>query len=234
MAYTQMPEHIAIIMDGNRRWAKKRFLPAGLGHKSGAKALEKLVEETNRLGLRYLTVYAFSTENWKRDSEEIKGLMSLLREYFDQNFGIKDEQNIKITVIGDRTLLDADIQDKVKQLEAKTQKNTGLHFVIALSYGGRDEILRATKKLLNQAIKTNLDINAIDETYFRRYLDTYGIPDPDLLIRTGGEQRMSNFLLWQLSYTEMYFTDVLWPDFSMADLEIAIAEYAKRTKRLGG
>ena len=229
-----MPRHIAIIMDGNRRWAKKRFLPASAGHRAGAKALENLVDEANLLGLKFLTVYAFSTENWKREAEEIKGLMSMLRDYFDKNFGIKDEQNIKITVIGDRTLLDQDIIEKISRIEDKTKDNTGLNFIIALSYGGRDEIIRATKKLVTQVIKTNMDIAMIDEAYFIRYLDTYKVPDPDLLIRTGGEQRLSNFLLWQLSYTEMFFTDTLWPDYNIDELTTAISEYNNRTKRFGG
>ena len=234
MAYEIMPRHIAIIMDGNRRWAKKRLLPSSLGHKSGAKALEKLVEDANELGLEFLTVYAFSTENWKRDTDEIKGLMSLLREYFDKNFGIRDEQNIRISFIGDRTLLDADIIEKLSKIEAQTKNHTGLHFVIALSYGSRDEIIRATQKMITQVIKTNVDVSSIDETYFRRYLDTADIPDPDLLIRTGGETRLSNFLLWQCSYTELYFSDRLWPDFTIADLKEAVASYNSRSKRFGG
>lgn len=229
-----MPRHIAIIMDGNRRWAKKRLLPSALGHKSGAKALEKLVEEANELGLEYLTVYAFSTENWKREKDEIQGLMALLRDYFDRNFGIRSEQNIKISFIGDRTLLDADIINRLKNIEAQTQHHTGLHFIIALSYGSRDEIIRATQKLIKHVIQTHADIDAIDETYFRRYLDTSTIPDPDLLIRTGGEKRLSNFLLWQASYTELYFSDKLWPDFTISDLKASVDAYNNRSKRFGG
>lgn len=229
-----LPNHIAIIMDGNRRWAKKRMLPKAAGHRAGAKALETLAQEANELGLKYLSVYAFSTENWNRDKEEVNGLMSLLREYIDSYLKETNKQNIRVKVIGNRAVLAKDLQQKIKNIEDQTANNTGLTLVIAISYGGRDEILRAAKELTKQVIKTGLDINTIDETHFERYLDTYGLPDPELLIRTSGEMRLSNFMLWQLAYTEIYFTDTLWPDFTMTDLTTAVQDFNQRMRRHGG
>ena len=229
-----LPSHISIIMDGNRRWAKKRFLPASAGHKQGAKALEVLADEANKIGLKYLSVYAFSTENWKRDKTEVEDLMKLLREYLKRYFTEKHNRNLKLTVIGDRQLLDKDINQKIKEIELKTLNNKGTNLIIALNYGGKDEIVRATKKLLSQVIKTGIDINTITEQHFEKYLDTYGIPDPQLLIRTGGEMRLSNYMLWQTSYTELYFVDTLWPDFTIKSLLQAINWFNGRSRHFGG
>lgn len=230
-----IPNHIAIIMDGNRRWAKKRMLPQNAGHKAGAKKLEDLSQAADKLGLKYLTVYAFSTENWQRDSEEINGLFALMRDYLDKYFAEKDERNMRLLVIGDRSVLEKDLVEKIEKIEKETKHKTGLTLVIAISYGGRDEIIRAVKKMTIQAIKTNKNIDEIDEQYFNRYLDTgsLGIPDPELLIRTSGELRISNFLLWQIAYTELYVTDTLWPDFTIEHMKVAIAEYNKRVIKLG-
>jgi len=221
-------------MDGNGRWAKKRLLPRSAGHRAGAKALEALIDKVNDMGLQYLSVYAFSTENWKRDKGEIDNIMSLLREYMDDYLSKTDNRNVKLKVIGDKTRLDKDLQHKINKIENHTKEKTGLNLIIALNYGGRDEIIRATKNMLNQAIKTGLDLDKIDETYFERFLDTYHIPDPDLLIRTSGEIRLSNFYLWQAAYTEIYSTDVLWPDFNISHLEKAVEVYNGRTRRFGG
>ncbi|MCL1996687.1 MAG: polyprenyl diphosphate synthase [Defluviitaleaceae bacterium] len=239
-----LPSHIAIVMDGNRRWAKKRMLPKAAGHRAGAKALENLTKEANKLGLKYLTVYAFSTENWKRDSEEVSGLMSILREYIDNYLKGADRENMRLKIIGDRAALDYDIQQKIKDLENQTKENSGLTLIIAISYGGRDEILRAIKKLVKTEIKDSINaieaidaidtIDTIEATHFERYLDTYQIPDPELLIRTSGEMRLSNFMLWQLAYTEIYFTETLWPDFTIEDLTVAIDDFNQRTRRHGG
>ncbi|MCL1936412.1 MAG: isoprenyl transferase [Defluviitaleaceae bacterium] len=228
-----LPKHIAIIMDGNRRWAKKRFLPKNAGHKAGATALENLVLEAEKIGLKYLTVYAFSTENWNREAEEVSGLMKLLHNYLDKYIDEAKNKNISLRVIGNKDALDKDLQEKIKKTQKTTEGKTGLALNIAISYGGRNEILRASKKLINQAIKTGINIEDIDENYFERHLDTYGIPDPELLIRTSGETRLSNFLLWQLAYTEIYFTDTLWPDFTIKHLLTAVDFYNKRTKNLG-
>lgn len=229
-----LPSHISIIMDGNRRWAKKRLLPKVAGHRAGAKALENLVNDANEIGLKYLSVYAFSTENWNREQEEVNSLMSLLREYIDDYLKNTKKNNVILKVIGNKKNLETDLQQKINKIEKETKNNTGLTLVIAISYGGRDEIIRATKKLIIQAIKAGIDIESIDESHFERYLDTYGIPSPELLIRTSGEMRLSNFLLWQIPYTEMYFTDTLWPDFTINDLLIAVSEFNKRVRHFGG
>lgn len=232
--YTNFPEHISIIMDGNGRWAKKRLLPRSAGHKAGAKALENLVDACQAENLKYLSVYAFSTENWRREKEEVQYLMNILREYIKRYINDANKNNIKITVIGDHSILDADLQEKINYIQNTTANKTGLHLVIALSYGGRDEIIRAIKKLSKQVIKSNINIDTIDEKFFERYLDTYNIPDPELLIRTSGEQRISNFLLWQTAYTEMYYTDKFWPDFTIEDLRDAVSKFQKRDRRFGG
>ena len=230
-----LPNHIAIIMDGNRRWAKKRMLPQHAGHKAGANALETLSEAADALGLNYLTVYAFSTENWQRDQEEVTGLMNLMRDYLDKYFSEPKQRNMRLLIIGDRAALAQDLIEKIEKIEHATQNNTGLTLIIAINYGGRDEIVRATKKLLRQVIKTGHNIDDIDEAYFARHLDisSHSIPDPELLIRTSGELRLSNFLLWQLAYTELYITDTLWPDFTIEHMKQAISEYNKRIRKLG-
>jgi len=231
---TNFPDHISIIMDGNGRWAKKRFLPRSAGHKAGAKALENLVEACQKENLKYLSVYAFSTENWKREKDEVHYLMNILREYIKKYINDVSKNDTKITVIGDHSILDEDLQEKIDYIQNMTENKKGLHLVIALSYGGRDEIIRAIKKLSKQVIKSNINIDNIDEKFFERYLDTHNIPDPELLIRTSGEQRISNFLLWQTAYTEMYYTDKLWPDFTIEDLRDAVSKFQKRDRRFGG
>lgn len=221
-------------MDGNGRWANKRILPRSAGHKAGAQTLKKLVKNCEKEGLRYLSVYAFSTENWKREKEEVEYLMKLLREYIENYIRDTNKNNVKLSVIGDRSALDKDLQDKINHVENITKEKQGLHLVIGLNYGGRDEIIRAIKKLSTQVIKSNINLDTLDESLFERYLDTYDIPDPELLIRTSGEQRISNFLLWQTAYTEMYYTDKLWPDFTIEDLREAVSIFQKRERRFGG
>ena len=229
-----MPAHIAIIMDGNGRWAAKRFLPKKAGHKAGADALERLIRFSGSIGLKHMTVYAFSTENWKRSHEEVQGIMDLLREYLGRFKDRSKLENIRIDAIGDLSRLDADIQKDIAAIEKDTAENTGTNLHIALNYGGRDDIIRAARALSEDVKKDRLRISDITETLFSGYLDTKGIPDPELLIRTSGELRISNFLLWQLAYAEMYFPDKLWPDFSEADLTDAIYSYCKRERRFGG
>ena len=225
--------HIAIIMDGNGRWAKKRGLPVNAGHRAGAKALRKVAPEVEKLGVRYLTVYAFSTENWSRPPSEVEGLMHLLREYLQQYIDDAKKNNMRISVIGDLSKLEPDIQDTIKELTALTATKRGLHIQIALNYGGRDEIVRAARKLAHKVREEAFPPDAIDESIFEQHLDTAGIPEPDLLIRTGGERRLSNFLLWQTAYAEIYSADILWPDFSPRDLKAAINWYSNIERRFG-
>lgn len=230
-----IPNHIAIILDGNGRWAKKNKLPRAMGHKAGCEALEKTVENCARLGVKYLTVYGFSTENWKRSKEEVSALMQLFRFYMKRLLKIASENNVRVKMIGDKSKFDKDIIEGVDKLVETTKNNTGLTFVFAINYGARDEITRAVKKLLNDYKLGKISyIENIDESFFERYLDTYPDPDPDLLIRTSGELRISNYLLWQIAYSEIYVTDVLWPDFDMTELENAIKAYNKRERRFGG
>jgi undecaprenyl diphosphate synthase len=223
----EIPTHIAIIMDGNGRWAKKRFLSRAAGHRAGANVLKKLALEADKMGLKHLTVYAFSTENWKRPAHEIDDLMALLREYLREYISDADKNRLKLTVIGDKSRLAYDLQSTIAQLEEKTKGKDGLNVVIALNYGGRDEIIRAVRR----AIKSSAP--DLTEDDFAALLDTAGIPDPELIIRTSGEQRISNFLLWQSAYAEYFFTDKLWPDFTIDDFEKAIAEYRRRERRFG-
>ena len=223
----KLPTHISIIMDGNGRWAKKRFLPRMAGHKAGSTALRKLVEDMNEMGLKYLSVYAFSTENWKRDTREVTSLMNLLRGYISDYLNDTDKNNIKLTIIGDTAKLDEDLQISIKNTIEKSKNNTGLNLIVAINYGGRDEIVRAIKKMMEQ--KT-----VVTEENFEKFLDTYKIPDPEILIRTSGEQRLSNFLLWQTAYTEFYYTDTLWPDFTKEDLLKAVEDFNGRDRRFGG
>lgn len=229
-----IPNHVAIILDGNGRWAKKRLLPRNLGHKAGAKAVEDICEDAWNLGIKYLTVYAFSTENWKRPEDEVNALMKLLRNYLTDCIERSNKNNMRVRVIGEKSGLSQDIRDRIKELEKVTEKNTGLNFTIAINYGSRDEITRAVRTIAKRAAAGEIDPDIIDMDTISESLDTKGIPDPDLLIRTSGEERLSNFLLWQLAYTEFYFTDVLWPDFDKKELERAIEKYNGRERRFGG
>lgn len=228
-----IPEHVAVIMDGNGRGAKKRFLPRNYGHAEGAKALEAICENCEKLGIKYLTVYAFSTENWKRSVEEVSGIMNLFRKYLVDSIERSNNANMRVRLIGKREGLADDIVQKMENLERETAGNTGLQFYIAINYGGRDEIVRATKKLISDVQAGVVSEENIDESVFGTYLDTAGVPDPDLLIRTSGEERTSNFLPWQLAYSEFYFTDTLWPDFDMDSLVKAVRYYNKRERRFG-
>lgn len=229
-----IPNHVAIILDGNGRWAKKRLLPRNLGHKAGAKAVEDICEDAWNLGIKYLTVYAFSTENWKRPEDEVNALMKLLRNYLTDCIERSNKNNMRVRVIGEKSGLSQDIRDRIEELEKVTEKNTGLNFTIAINYGSRDEITRAVRTIAKRAAAGEINPDSIDIDIISESLDTKGIPDPDLLIRTSGEERLSNFLLWQLAYTEFYFTDVLWPDFDKKELERAIEKYNGRERRFGG
>jgi len=228
-----IPTHVAIILDGNGRWAKAKGLPRKAGHVQGAKNVEIICEEAYKMGIQYLTVYAFSTENWNRPQDEVDALMQLLRNYMKTCLKTAEKNNMSVRVLGDKSRLDDDIRDRIAQLEEATKDNTGLHFQIALNYGSRDEITRAVK-VLGQKIETGeLKAEEITEEMIAGELDTAGIPDPDLMIRTSGEQRISNYLLWQLAYAEFYFTPVPWPDFNKAELEKAIDVYQNRDRRYG-
>lgn len=228
----RIPTHVAIIMDGNGRWARKRGMPRTYGHSQGAKVVEQILEDADDLGIRYLTVYAFSTENWSRPAAEVKTLMNLLRRYMKSSLAKCTKNNVRVRVIGDKSMLAEDLQKAIADLEEGTAANTGIGFQIAINYGGRDEIVRAMRRAARRGLLSDPD--KIDETVLGDCLDTAGIPDPDLLIRTCGEQRISNFLLWQLAYSEFYFTDKAWPDFDRAELEKAIDAYNHRERRYGG
>jgi len=229
-----IPQHIAIILDGNGRWAKKKGMPRNYGHAQGSKNVERICEEAYKLGVKYLTVYAFSTENWKRPKEEVNALMNLLRNYMKTCLQTADKNRMKVRVLGDKTALDEDIRKRIEELQEATKENDGLCFQIALNYGSRDEMVRAIRRLCKDCVDGDIQPEQINETLFEQYLDTCGIPDPDLLIRTSGEQRLSNYLLWQLAYSEFYFTDVLWPDFTKEELVKAIEYYNGRDRRFGG
>lgn len=228
-----LPVHIAIIMDGNRRWAKEKGLETKLGHKEGAENLKRIAKYANEIGIKYLTVYAFSTENWKRTKEEVGALMFLLNWYLDDLLNSSDLDNVKINVLGDITKLDAGTQKLILKLENKTKDYTGLQLNVAFNYGGRDEITRAVKKIANAVKNNEISIDDIDEDLISNSIYTAGMPDPDLLIRPGGEKRISNFLPWQLSYTEFIFIDKYWPDFNKNDLDEAIVEYERRNRKFG-
>lgn len=229
-----LPCHIAIIMDGNRRWAKQKKLDVRLGHKKGAETLEKLVKYCNRIGIKYLTVYAFSTENWKRSKEEVGALMLLLQNYLDDFAKRADAENIKINMLGNREGLSKGLLAQIEDTVEKTKNNTGLTFNVAFNYGGRDEIVKAVKQIAQAIENKNITIDEINEKTISENLYTKDMPDPDLMIRTSGEIRTSNFLPWQLVYSEFYFTNKLWPDFTEEDLEDAISEYNRRTRNFGG
>lgn len=230
----RIPNHVAIIMDGNGRWAKKRMMPRNLGHVQGSKNVEKICEAADKLGVEYLTVYAFSTENWSRPQDEVDAIMKLLKSYLKDCIKTSKKNNMRVRVLGDISRLSQEMQQSIRELEEESKSNTGLNFQVALNYGSRDEMLRAMKKLLADYDNHKFTIEEFDEAKFENYLDTKGIPDPDLLIRTSGEQRLSNYLLWQLAYTEFYFTDVLWPDFNKNEFMKAIEYYNNRDRRYGG
>ena len=229
-----IPEHVAIIMDGNGRWAKKRLMPRNFGHKAGAKVVEQICEDAYDLGIRYLTVYAFSTENWKRSVEEVTGIMNLLRNYLVDCIERASKNNMRVRVIGDRSALAEDIVEKIDELEKKTACCDGLNFTIALNYGGRDEIVRAARAFSQEVSEGKRAPEELTEEIFSQYLYSSGVPDPELIIRPSGEKRISNFLLWQSAYSEYVFMNVLWPDFSPKDLDKAIEEYHRRNRRFGG
>lgn len=228
-----MPRHVAIILDGNGRWAKSKGMPRNYGHVQGAKTVEVICEEAYRMGIQYLTVYAFSTENWNRPKDEVDALMKLLRNYMKTCLTTARKNRMCVRVIGDKTGLDTDIQKRIDELEESTKDNDGLHFQIALNYGGRDEIVRAVKKIGSRIAEGEITAEEVTEEYLSGMLDTHGLPEPDLLIRTCNEQRISNFLLWQLAYTEFYFTPVAWPDFSKEELIKAVEAYNHRDRRYG-
>lgn len=229
-----VPKHVAIILDGNGRWAKKRNMPRNFGHVQGSKTVEKIIEDGYNMGIEYITVYAFSTENWKRSKDEVDALMKLLAKYLIDCIERSTKNNMKVRVIGDKSGLDKKLVDRINELEEATKDATGLKFTIAINYGGRDEIRRAVKKIVEDTQNGLITADDITEDMINDKLDTAGLPDPDLLIRTSGEERLSNFLPWQLAYTEFYFTDVLWPDFSKEDLLTAIRYYNGRERRFGG
>ena len=230
----RVPAHVAIILDGNGRWAKAKGMPRNYGHLQGAKAVEDILVDARDLGIKYLTVYAFSTENWNRPEKEVSALMTLLQNYLKTSIKKSMKNNVRCRVIGEKSRLSADIQKAIKDLEETTAGNTGLTFTIAINYGSRDEITRAVRKVAEKCVAGQLLPNAITEASIEQELDTAFLPDPDLLIRTCGEQRISNFLLWQCAYTEFYYTDIAWPDFNKAELEKAIAAYGRRDRKYGG
>lgn len=229
-----IPNHVALILDGNGRWAKKRGLPRTAGHKQGCATLEQILEDAARLGIRYLTVYGFSTENWKRPGDEVGALMQLFRYYMKRLLKVAHDNDVRVKMIGDKTRFDTDIIEGIDRLVAETKDNTGMTFVFAVNYGGRDEITRAVRTMMTDCRDGKLDVSSVDESVVASYLDTADIPDPDLLIRTSGELRLSNYLLWQLAYSEICVTDCLWPDFNRDELLKAIVQYNKRERRFGG
>ncbi len=228
-----IPKHVAIILDGNGRWAKSKGMPRNYGHTMGAKNVETVCKAANELGIEYLTLYAFSTENWNRPESEVSALMSLLENYLKNCLKTADKNNMRVRVIGETGRLSDKFQKQIEELEVHSSINTGLNLTIAINYGSRDEMIRAMKNVYKDCNEGKLDIDSLNEEIFSSYLDTKDIPDPDLLIRTSGEQRLSNYLLWQLAYSEFYFTDVPWPDFHKKELELAIEAYNKRDRRFG-
>ena len=229
----EVPKHIGIIMDGNGRWAKKRFLPRAMGHRQGAQALDKLTKEAEGLGVEYITVYAFSTENWKRSKDEVDSIMGLLREYLNRFFSDKNSI-LKIRSAGDLTALSPDLQADIEKLKEQSKDRPGMTLTIAINYGGRDEIRRAVTKIAEEVKAGKIQPEDINDQMISDNLDTAGIPDPELIIRTSGEFRTSNFLMWQSAYSEYYITDKLWPDFNVGDLKDAIKAYQTRDRRFGG
>ena len=230
----RMPRHVAIILDGNGRWARAKGMPRNYGHVQGAKTVETICEVAYRMGIQYLTVYAFSTENWNRPQDEVDALMKLLRSYMKTCLKTAEKNRMCVRVLGDKSGLDEDIRIRIRELEEATRENDGLHFQIAINYGGRDELVRAVQRLAEKAEAGTIRPEQITEDILESMLDTAGIPDPDLLIRTCNEQRISNFLLWQLAYTEFYFTPVAWPDFTKEELLRAVEAYNHRDRKYGG
>lgn len=228
-----LPQHIAIIMDGNRRWAKREGLDTPSGHKEGAENLKRIARYANKIGIKYMTVYAFSTENWKRSQAEVGAIMKLLKFYL-RDFFNNYKDDIKINVIGRKDNLHEDLKEEIEKAVEKTKNNTGMILNIAFNYGGRDEIVHATRKIAEQVKDGKLNAEEIDEKTFANNLYTANQPDPDLLIRTSGEERISNFLLWQIAYTEFVFSNKYWPEFSETDLDEAIKMYQQRTRKFGG
>ena len=224
-----VPKHVAIMMDGNGRWAKRRLLPRKMGHAEGGKVLEKICEASYQLGIEYLTVYAFSTENWDRPKDEVEGIMNLFRKYLSSNIDKSIKNNISVRIIGNRNRLDFDIIDKIEKIEEATKNCDGLKLQIAVNYGGKDEIVRAVNRILSSSERKS----NISEDEFSLYLDTWDIPEPDLFIRTGGDKRLSNFMLWEMAYTEFYFTNILWPDFNGEELKRAVDNFCERERRYG-
>ena len=229
-----IPAHVAIILDGNGRWAKQKGMPRNYGHMQGAKAVEDILVDARDLGIKYLTVYAFSTENWNRPEAEVSALMTILRNYLKTSIKKSMKNNVRCRVIGERSKLSDDIQAAIKELEDATKDNTGLTFTIAINYGSRDEIRRAVKKIADKAVSGEISADDITEEMISKNLDTDFLPDPDLLIRTCNEQRISNFLLWQCAYTEFYYTPVAWPDFNKEELLKAVESYSTRNRKFGG
>ena len=233
MESLNVPQHFAIIMDGNGRWAKNKNLSVKFGHKAGADALEKILRTAHNFGVKYLSVYAFSTENWKRSDSEVKDLMQLFSNYFDALTKNCGKNDVKVKCIGNIFGLSEDLQKKISKIEEMTKDKDGMTFIIAINYGAHDEILRAVKNICNQVLTSKLLPSQLTEDFFASFLDTKNIPDPDLLIRTAGEMRLSNFLLWQLAYSEFYFSDKFWPDFSEQDFLDAIKNFSARKRRFG-
>ena len=231
---TNIPAHVAIILDGNGRWAREKGMPRNYGHMQGAKAVEDILVDARDMGIKYLTVYAFSTENWNRPEAEVSALMTILRNYLKTSIKKSMKNNVRCRVIGERSKLSEDIQAAIEKLETTTAGNTGLTFTIAINYGSRDEITRAVRKIAKECRDGKIDPEQITQETIASHLDTAGIPDPDLLIRTSGEQRLSNYLMWQLAYTEFYFTPVMWPDFNKEELLKAVEAYGNRTRKFGG
>ncbi|MCR5143964.1 MAG: isoprenyl transferase [Lachnospiraceae bacterium] len=228
-----VPKHVAIILDGNGRWAKSKGLPRTAGHTAGAKNVENIAEAAHNLGIEYLTLYAFSTENWNRPQDEVDALMKLLNSYLKNCRNTAKKNNMRVRVIGDISRLSDKMQKQITDLEEESKIYDGLNLTIAINYGSRDEMIRGIKKIGSDLLENNIAIDDITEDTFSKYLDTYDIPDPDLMIRTSGEQRLSNYLLWQLAYAEFYFTSVPWPDFSKKDLKEAVEAYENRDRRYG-
>ena len=230
----KIPQHVAIILDGNGRWAKSKGMPRNYGHTVGAKNVETVCRAADELGIKYLTLYAFSTENWNRPQSEVEALMKLLESYLKNCIKTAEKNHMRVRIIGDISRLDEKFQNSIRKLEEASASNPGLNLTIAINYGSRDEIVRAVKKLSKDVLDGKVSVEDVNEAEITKRLDTWDIPDPDLLIRTSGEQRLSNYLLWQLAYSEFYFTDVPWPDFHKKELELAIEAYNKRDRRFGG
>ena len=229
----KIPQHVAIILDGNGRWAKAKGMPRNYGHTAGAKNVETVCKAANELGIKYVTMYAFSTENWNRPDSEVDALMKLLESYLKNCIKTADKNNMRVRIIGDMHRLSEKFHKRIKELEEASKNNTGLNLTIAINYGSRDEMIRGMKKMIEDHDNGKLNLDDINEQVFSNYLDTADIPDPDLMIRTSGEQRLSNYLLWQLAYSEFYFTDVPWPDFHKEELIQAIEAYNNRDRRFG-